>query len=156
MSTPYRIQRLLQAGHLDEADTSSGDLAALWQKAVTSARDARNPTTSPDNRYVLGYQALLQMSTAVLACAGYRTRGAQGHHANTFYAVAALDIPGLEEINISTERIRLMRKVSAYEAGSPAPEQLVRLNELLDDVMPRAHEWLVEQRRGVTFASYER
>jgi hypothetical protein len=154
MSMPYRIQRLLEAGYLDEVDTSDGDAGALWQKAVTSARDSRNPATSPDNRYVLGYQALLQMSTAVLACAGYRTRGAQGHHANTFYAVAALDIPGLEEINISTERIRQMRKVSAYEPGSPTPEQIRSLNELLDAMMPHAHRWLASQRPAVSFPEY--
>jgi hypothetical protein len=151
MSTPHQIQRLLQAGQLQESPASDGDVAALWQKAVTSARDARNPANSPDNQYVLGYQALLQMSTALLACAGYRTRGAQGHHANTFYAVAALGITGLEEINISTERIRLMRKVSAYEPGSPTPGQINALFGLMDTVMPPAQRWLAEQRPGASF-----
>ncbi len=65
---------------------------ALWEKALRSSRDARNTANSADNQYVLGYQALLQMGTAILAAAGYRTRGAQGHHANTFYAVAGLGI----------------------------------------------------------------
>ncbi|HEX2206170.1 MAG TPA: hypothetical protein VHG93_00695 [Longimicrobium sp.] len=92
MSIPPRIQQLLEGRHLQEAETADAHVAALWQKALASARDARNSTTSPDNRYVLGYQALLQMGTAVLACAGFRTRGAQGHHATTFYAVAALGI----------------------------------------------------------------
>jgi hypothetical protein len=49
---------------------------------------------------VLGYQALLQVGTAILAVAGYRTRGAQGHHANSFCAVAGIGIPGLEEIDV--------------------------------------------------------
>jgi hypothetical protein len=139
---------------LQESPASDGDVAALWQKAITSARDARNSSNSPDNQYVLGYQALLQMSTAVLACAGYRTRGAQGHHANTFYAVAALDIAGLDEINISTERIRLMRKVSAYEPGSPTPGQIRALFELMDSVMPDAQRWLAAQRPAVSFPEY--
>ena len=154
MSTPDRIHHMVDAGRLQESTANDQDIAALWEKAVMSARDARNPANSPDNQYVLGYQALLQVCTAILACAGYRTRGAQGHHANTFYAVGALQISGLEEINITMERIRLMRKVSAYEAGSPSPEQLAALNRLLDEVMPPAHRWLVEQRPGTRFVPY--
>jgi hypothetical protein len=113
MSTPQRIQQLIEGHRLQEIASRDADVAGLWHKAVASARDARNSTNSPDNQYVLGYQALLQMGTAVLASAGYRTRGAQGHHATTFHALAALGIEGLEEIEIRTDRIREMRKVSA-------------------------------------------
>lgn len=120
MTVPAKIQRLLDSRQLESIEVSDADLAALWQKAVASARDARHEGLSVDNQYVLGYQALLQMATAILAAAGYRTRGAQGHHANTFYAVAALGIEELEEIDVRTERIRQMRKLSAYEPGSPS------------------------------------
>lgn len=154
MSTPDRVQRMLEAGHLHESSASDGDVAAMWHKALVSTSDARNPGNSIDNQYVLGYQALLQMCTAVLACAGYRTRGAQGHHANTFYAVGSLQIAGMEEINIAMERIRQMRKVSAYEPGSPTPAQLARLFELADTVMPAAQRWLEEQRPNTTFTPY--
>jgi hypothetical protein len=154
MSTPHRIQKLLDAGYLQETDSGDEEVAALWQKAVVSARDARNPANSPDNRYVLGYQALLQMGTAVLACAGYRTRGAQGHHANTFHAVEALEIEGMREININTERVRQMRKVSAYEAGSPTLPQIEALFELMDAVMPHARRWLAAQRPAASFPEY--
>lgn len=135
-------------------ESSDANVAALWQKALASARDARNGTTAPDNQYVLGYQALLQMGTALLACAGYRTRGAQGHHATTFYAVAALGIEGLEEINIRSDRVREMRKVSAYEPGSPTPGQIAALFELMDALMPPAHRWLAAQRPRVAFPPY--
>lgn len=154
MSTPDRVQRMVEAGHLHEQPASDGDVTTMWHKALTSARDARNAANSLDNQYVLGYQALLQMCTAVLACAGYRTRGSQGHHANTFYAVGVLEIAGLEEINIAMERIRQMRKVSAYEPGSPTPQQLARLFELTDAVMPAAQRWLREQRPAVSFPEY--
>lgn len=130
MTVPVKLQRLLDGGNLQTIDAPDADVAALWRKAVTSARDARNPGTSSDNQYVPGYQALLQMGTAILAAAGYRTRGAQGHHANTFYAVAALAIPGLEDIDIRSERVRRMRKLSAYEPGSPSMEQLHVVAEL--------------------------
>lgn len=155
MSIPRRIQQLMEGPQLEEFPTPDSDVAALWQKATASARDARNSTNSPDNQYVLGYQALLQMGTAVLACAGYRTRGAQGHHATTFFAVAALEIEGLQEIDIRTDRIRKMRKVSAYEAGSPTPEQIRGLNELLDTVMPPARRWLAQQRPHASFPQHQ-
>lgn len=103
---------------------------------------------------MLGYQALLQMGTSLLAAAGYRTRGAQGHHATTFYAVAALGIEGLEEINIRSDRIREMRKVSAYEPGSPLPGQIAALFELTDEVMPHAQRWLAAQRPAASFPEY--
>jgi hypothetical protein len=155
VSTPQRIQQLLESRHLEEFPTSDLEVAALWQKALRSARDARNSTNSPDNQYVLGYQALLQMGTALLACAGFRTRGAQGHHANTFYALAALGIEGLEEMDIHTNRIRKMRKVSAYEPGSPTPEQLGALNQLIDEVLPPAQRWLAAQRPATSFPPHE-
>lgn len=155
MSTPERIQQLLEGRQLQDLATSDADVTALWQKALASVRDARNGTTALDNQYVLGYQALLQMGTAVLACAGYRTRGAQGHHATTFYAVAALGIEGLEEIDIRTNYIREMRKVSAYEPGSPTPQQLAALHRLIDEVMPPAQRWFATQRPDASFPAYE-
>lgn len=155
MSIPHRIQRLLEGGQLQETTAPDASVAALWEKAVASARDARNPANSPDNQYVLGYQALLQMGTAILAAAGYRTRGAQGHHANTFYAVAGLGIPGLEELDVRTERIRKMRTISAYEPGSPSPEQLKELRGLLDSTLPAARVWLVGSRPGARLVAMD-
>lgn len=152
MTVPAKLQRLLDSRQLEAIDVPDSDIAALWQKAIVSARDANREGLSPDNQYVLGYQALLQMVTAILAAAGYRTRGAQGHHANTFYAVAALAIGGLEEIDVRTERIRQMRKLSAYEPGSPTAEQIRRLRELLDASLPAARRWLAATRPTLQFA----
>ena len=146
MTIPAKIQRLLDSRQLEAIEVADADVAALWRKALASARDARREGLSPDNQYVLGYQALLQMATAILAAAGYRTRGAQGHHANTFYAVAALGIEGLEEIDVRTEAIRRMRKVSAYEPLSPSSEQIQRLSELLAAALPASRRWLTATR----------
>lgn len=154
MSTPQRIQQLIEGHRLQEIASRDADVAGLWHNAVASARDARNSTNSPDNQYVLGYQALLQMGTAVLASAGYRTRGAQRHHATTFHALAALGIEGLEEIEIRTDRIREMRKVSACEPGSPTPGQISALFELIDAVMPHALRWLASQRPAASLPEY--
>jgi len=153
MTVPLKIQRLLDSRQLEVLARSDADVVALWEKAVRSSSDALNPGNSADNQYVLGYQALLQMGTAILAAAGYRTRGAQGHHANTFYAVAGLGIPGLEEVDIRAERIRQMRKLSAYEPGSPSADQLQRLHELVTTTLPLAQAWLAAQRPTVPFTT---
>jgi hypothetical protein len=151
VTVPLKIQRLLDSGQLEVLARSDADVVALWEKAVRSSRDALNSGNSADNQYVLGYQALLQMGTAILAAAGYRTRGAQGHHANTFYAVAGLGITGLEEVDIRAERIRQMRKLSAYEPGSPSGDQLQGLHELVRTTLPLARAWLVSQRPASHF-----
>jgi hypothetical protein len=91
------------------------------------------------------------MGTAIFAAAGYRTRGAQGHHANTFYAVTALAITGLEELDIRSERIRQKRKLSAYLPGSPTTEQIDQLHELLDSSLPAARQWLTAARPRAQF-----
>lgn len=153
MTMPVRIQRLFDGGQLERVERSDADVAALWEKAVRSARDSRHPENSADNQYVLGYQALLQAGTAILAAAGYRTRGAQGHHANTFYAVAGLGIAGLEEVDIRAERIRQMRKLSAYEPGSPSSDQLQRLHELIRTTLPLAQAWLTAERPTTQFTA---
>jgi hypothetical protein len=152
VTIPTRIQRLLDDRALETIQAPDADVAALWDKAVRSAQDSRVAQNSPDNQYVLGYQALLQMGTAILAAAGSRTRGAQGHHGNTFYAVAALAITGLEELDIRAERIRQKRKLSAYLPGSPTAEQINQLHELLNSSLPAARQWLAAARPRVSFA----
>lgn len=152
MTVPLKLQRLLDNRQLELLPRADADVVALWEKALRSSRDAHNQGNSGDNQYVLGYQALLQMGTAILAAAGYRTRGAQGHHANTFYAVAGLGVVGLEEIDVRVERVRQMRKLSAYEPGSPSGEQLQRLHELLGAALPLAHTWLAAQRPAAHFS----
>lgn len=148
MTVPLKIQRLLDGGQLERLPRTDAEVVALWEKALRSSRDARNPANSSDNQYVLGYQ----VGTAILAAVGYRTRGAQGHHANTFYAVAGLGIGGLEEIDVRVERIRRMRKLLAYEPGSPSAEQLRQLHDLVTAVLPHARAWLVAQRPSARFA----
>lgn len=53
-----------------------------------------------------------------------------------------------------TDRIREMRRVSAYEPGSPSPEQVNALFELIDEVMPHAQRWLAAQRPAASFPEY--
>jgi hypothetical protein len=152
MSEADLLHRFLLARSIEEHHASDADVASLWEKAVQSSRDARTPTIALDNRYVLGYQALLQMGTAILAAAGYRTRGAQGHHANTFMAVSALGIDGLKSIDLRVNAIRRKRAQSAYEPSSPSLHPLESLLELVDSTPPLARAWLAVRRPNARMA----
>ena len=152
MSIPHRVQRLLDNNMLGAIESSDEDVAALWDKAVASAREARQAGNSLANRYVLGYQALLQMATAILSAAGYRTQGAQAHHVNSFYAVSALEVEGLEDIHVWTDDVRKLRSVSAYGPGSPTRGQLDSLLRLIATTLPAARRWLAAKRPGARLA----
>jgi hypothetical protein len=152
MSVPYRVQRLLDGGMLAGIESSDEDVAALWEKTVASAREARSAGNSLPNRYVLGYQALLQMATSILSAAGYRTQGAQAHHVNSFYAVSALEVEGLEDIHVWTDEVRKLRSLSAYGPGSPTPGQLDRLLKLVETALPEARKWLAAKRPAARLA----
>ena len=120
----------------------------FWAKAVRSLQYAALEVLIADNAFQLGYQALLQAATAVLDAAGYRTRGqGGGHHRNAFYAVAALGIPGLEDVDARTERVRKRRAMSVYDPADEATARDVAdLLALADRVLPAAHHWIVETR----------
>lgn len=106
MSVPPRIQRLIDGRQLETVDPDPTAIVALWTKALASAADSRRGL-SPDNAVSLGYQAAFQAASAVLEAAGYRTKGGTlAHHFNTFYAVSGLGLPGLEGVDIESERIR--------------------------------------------------
>lgn len=117
MTVPPRIQRLIEGNQMERVIPDPEKVVVLWGKALASSRDSRKGLSN-DNAVTLGYQAALQAASAVLEAAGYRTRGQMGgHHFNTFYALAALPYPGLEEVDVVSERIRKMRKLSFYDAA---------------------------------------
>lgn len=155
MSIPTQIERLLAANQIQKVEMPDQGVATLWEKAVLSLRDARNASNSLDSRYVIGYQALLQMATAVLAAAGYRTIGTQGHHANTFYAVSALGIDGLESLGRRMDDIRRTRAQTAYGASSPRAGDLEQLFALIRSVFPPARAWLAARRPGARLVAFD-
>lgn len=135
---PDRIQMLIDDRRLEVVAPAKGEVAARWKKALASNKDARIPAISPDNAISLGYQAAMQAASALLEMAGYRTKGSTGgHHYNTFYAVAALRLPGLEDIDVDSERIRKMRSSSFYAAGEAKPSDVKTLVDWLDSIYRR-------------------
>jgi hypothetical protein len=150
VSVPPRIARLIEARRMEPFDATDADVAALWTKAIASARDSRHPANSIDNRHSLGYQALLQGAGAVLMTAGYRPRGrGPGHHHDLFYAVSGLSIPGAEDVDVRTERARRQRSRAVYEAGLSTESEVDEVYRLQDEFLPAMHRWLTSRRPGI-------
>lgn len=146
METPPRIQRLIDGRQMERVEPEAEWIVLLWEKAVASSLDSRKDL-HPDNAVTLGYQAAFQASTAVLECAGFRTKGASpGHHHNTFYALSALGHPGLDEVDVTSERIRKMRTAAFYGADIASAAQVKPVHEWLDALLPAARRAIATAR----------
>lgn len=92
------------------------EVANLWRKAVIKAKDAALVGLSADSALDQAYGAGRLAAMAVLVSRHIRIRGMQGHHAMTFAALAALELPGCDDISVDSEEVRRMRHDSDYTA----------------------------------------
>lgn len=145
MPVPPRIQRLLDGRQMEAIEPDPEAVVGFWLKALASSADSRKGL-HPDNAVSLAYQGAFQASTAVLECAGYRTRGAQAHHHNTYYALSGLGYPGLEAVDVESERIRKLRTAAFYGADVATPAQVEAVHRWLDDLLPAALRAIVALR----------
>lgn len=112
---PERVHLLLGAGRLRNQDFKGGEVAALWSKAVGSAKDASLPAISLDGALRAAYDATLNGCFAVLAAYQLRTGSGHGHHEVAFSAVEALGLPALRDLVPDSEGIRSLRRSSVYD-----------------------------------------
>lgn len=145
MTVPLRIARLIEGRQMEAVAPDPDRAAGLWAKALAASADSRKGL-HPDNAVSLGYQSAFQAASAVLECAGYRTKGASpGHHHNTFYALAGLGLSGLEQVDLDSERIRKMRSTSFCGADEASEEQVEAVHRWLDALLPAARKALVDR-----------
>jgi hypothetical protein len=81
---------MLAIGRLREQAFSGPEWAAVWRKAVESARDAELPDMSLDGALRSAYDAGHLACLALLASHGLRPGGGPGHHEMAFAGAAAL------------------------------------------------------------------
>lgn len=118
---PDRIVKLLESGRLKQQDTTSESVAALWHKAVASARDAELDGLSIDGSLRAAYDAGLVAALALLAAYDLRTGSGHGHHEVAFVAAASLGDRDLEDLVSDSAEVSGLRKGSMYDptiAGS--------------------------------------
>lgn len=144
MPNPPKIQRLIDAREMEAVEPDPERIASLWEKALASNADSRMGL-SADNAVTLAYQAGLQACSALREAHGYRTKGAtSGHHFRTFYAVSALGYPALENVGVRSESMRASRVRSTYGAGSLGGDDVRRIHEWLNELLPAVHVALVD------------
>lgn len=79
------LAALLASRHIERHLTTSSELGALRKLIARDVADALVPGLSADRRFATAYNAALQLSKMVLACAGYRASTTRpGHHQTTF------------------------------------------------------------------------
>lgn len=118
---PPAVERLVDAGRLRVQPMRREQVAALWRKAVESARDAELPGMSVDGSLRSAYDAGHIAALALLAVHGLRTGSGQGHHEVAFAAAAGFGHAGLFDLVPDSMEVRSLRKGSLYDptiAGS--------------------------------------
>jgi hypothetical protein len=108
-----RIEAMLAARRLQEESFDPSAIGAIWDKAVTSARDAQIAALSCDGSLQAAYNARHTAALALLAAHGLRTAGGQGHHEVAF--AAAGELGGLADLVPESEGIRSLRRSSMYD-----------------------------------------
>ncbi|MGH2620406.1 MAG: hypothetical protein ACRDHG_07520 [Anaerolineales bacterium] len=92
--------------------------------------DAAVEALSTDRRFLIAYDAALNLATIALYCAGYETHG-KGHHWATFQAVPEIMGEQFKDQSSYFESCRTKRNVSTYDRGSQISE--AEAAELLDE-----------------------
>jgi hypothetical protein len=128
---------------IEQTRFSRAEVVRYWQKAVAKAGDAQLAGVSADTALEAAYGAGRLASTAVLATRHIRARGGQGHHEAVFGAVAALDLPGCDDILADSEEVRVARHESDYAPDFASPADLKNAVEWVRRTLPALHAALV-------------
>lgn len=110
------VRRHLEGGTLEARGAGDEMIVAFWRKALVALGDARLASASLDNRLLRAYDAGRIAALTIVRCAGYRTKGGDGHHYATFDVARSLvedaDLrSALDEMN----GIRTLRHDVEYE-----------------------------------------
>ena len=126
---------------LREQPADSALVAALWKKAVLSARDAVLAGLSSDGALRSAYDAGHMACLALLAANGLRPGGGQGHHEMAFAGTAALGDPVPD-----SEQVRGLRRASMYDPTIADTADLQHALDWMRRTLPAVRAALVRTR----------
>ncbi|MBV5295434.1 MAG: hypothetical protein JZU58_24115 [Curvibacter lanceolatus] len=96
--------------------------------------DAQRESNSPTTRIGAAYDALLNLSLAVLSSQGWRAGSADGHHMQTLEAACAY--AGItESVHDQVDAIRDLRN-NQYQGIEPSADDILFALKVLDKVAP--------------------
>jgi len=132
----------LQGGRLHRHSSSRGEVEELLQLVDRGLADASVTAISSDLRFAAAYGAALGLGTLVLACAGYRARGA-GHHALTFAALPVVLGEGAADLAAYLDACRAKRHESQYRrVGGISDGEVGELVESTEELRQQVLAWL--------------
>lgn len=125
------LAAFLASKRIERHLTSSNELAGLRKLIARDMADAIVPGLSADRTFATAYNAVLQLSKMVLACAGYRVSATlPGHHQTTFeVAGLILGAPG-RQLTDYFETCRRKRNVIDYDSAEVTKDS--QASELLE------------------------
>jgi hypothetical protein len=137
-----RIQVMLESRQPEELVADDAEVLGMWTKAARTLRSSAVPGLDGEAAFTLTYQAALQLATALIRAAGYRTRG-EAHHHHTFAAVAALGLGALSEAARDLNVIRQRRHSAVYDwEGEITERELAAIRAATLRLAASGREWL--------------
>jgi hypothetical protein len=142
---PDNVEYLLQSNRLKRGVATPESIAALWQKAVESARDSELTGMSIDGSLRAAYDAGHAAALALLAAYGLRTGSGQGHHEVAFSAAAALGGEDLKDIVPDSTEVRGLRHGSMYDPRKATAEDRDHTLEWMRRTLPAIRRGILEK-----------
>ena len=107
-------------------------------------QDAALPGLSDDRRFATAYNAVLQLSTAVIACSGYRVTARQGHHQVSFQVVELAMGPSVSNIARYFDTCRRKRNIVDYDRAYTITEtETQELTQKAEEFRQLVEAWIV-------------
>jgi hypothetical protein len=137
-------QQLLAERRIRPHTTSLQELNDLRSVVQRDLEDAAIEALSADRRFATAYNAVLQVTKMVLACAGYRVTGT-GHHQTTFEALELAMGPGVSNFVAYFDTCRRKRNLVDYDMANVASEmEAVELLEEAEQFRKLAEDWIAQ------------
>ncbi len=122
-------QKLVATNRAKPHRTSRQEIAGLRAVVERDFKDAAVAGLSEDRRFATAYNAVLQLATMVIACAGYRVSAKQGHHENTFVGLELAMGPRVAKLAKYFNMCRKKRNTVDYNLANAVTD--TELRELL-------------------------
>lgn len=132
-------------GWLREHKTSAQEVAGLLSLVKRDLLDASGEEISLDWRFNITYNAGLQLATAVLYAAGYRTGRGESKHYRVIQAIPLVMGEEFSVIRDFLDNSRRKRNISEYDAvGTISEKEVSDFLEAVGKFKSQVEEWLKE------------
>ena len=123
-----------------QAPVNTASIAGWIKIAGGKAADAQRKANSASTRLGAAYDAVFNLSLAVLCRNGWRCTAADGHHAQALEAACAYAGIG-SSVHDEVDAMRDMRN-NQYQGIEPSPQDVAYALEVMNRVVPRLLAYL--------------